>query len=621
MAATITELPPTELASITGLYLNEYEEIVKPHRQFLISDYFINHWLRRLKPSLAWIVIALQQACWRVDADTCTISQTQLGQEIGINRSTITRSLKNPWRHWFIPTISYNQAAFNLRKKTFQPLPAQYTVYLSSPLIPDHLTGFLGYLKDVVPAKDPATITRAIQDLIDQPSKQALKVLEGYAGQQPLFSDPLPLTTVLETALDIKLNRLPPSETTRLKQQLATLQTHLTRGDTLCRQYFRLNWVPKLGPTLAWLIIALRSRCYYNKTTGELRDTYIWPKKELAGILGQSTQNLRIRLLPHAYAGHFFQILEDNKHKLTIQVGMLEEPLTTESASVYWQRQAKNANFCHIEADETQTFATSAQPEGKLLPHRSDQNANFCHIEADETQTFATHGTKTLNLQDSNQDSEQNIQKTQDNIVGGDKSTKDHIQVGTQKHRLFEILCQLPSQGMRPDVARQILATIPETALIQWLHYVFEERSVIDPVRFLVASILHKEAAAPLPPTDGIRLQERYLREVAWGLRQPVTETDHPSAGGPSGQTGEMVLWQEVLDQLQLQMTRAIFDKWLKHTRIVRVIDQEYTIGVDNEQAKAWLANRLRPVIVRTLAHVVGQEVQVNFVVLSDDKA
>jgi hypothetical protein len=289
---------------------------------------------------------------------------------VGVNRTTITRSLKNPWRPWLIPDITYNQPTFNYQKQSFQPLPAQYTVYLSPPLIPDHLTGLFGYLKANVSTDTLAAITTAIQDLMNQPTKQALQTLEAYAPPHTPFDHPLPLTTVVELATGLSFNHFPLSQTNPLKRQLATLQSHLTRGDTLCRQYFRLNWVPELGPALAWLIMALRSRCYYNKTTGELRDIYIWHKKDLAGILGQSTQNLRTRLLKHKYAGHFFQILDDQKHKMSIWVRMLEEPLTTESAEEYWQRQARNANFCNIGATRTQTFATSKLPERKLLQHR-----------------------------------------------------------------------------------------------------------------------------------------------------------------------------------------------------------------------------------------------------------
>jgi hypothetical protein len=496
MAATTLHQPsPEEIATVTGLSLNEYEEIVKPHRQLLISDYFINYWVSRLNPTLAWIVVALQQACWRVDADTCTISQAQLCHEVGINRATITRSLKAPMRRWLIPNITYNQSTFNYHKQAFQPLPAQYTVYLSPPLTPEHLTGLLGYLKASVSTNKLSAISEAIQYLMDQPTRKALETLEAHTASHSLFNDPLPLTTIVELAIDVKLNHLPASQTTPLKRQLAALQSHLTRGDTLCRQYFRLNWVPRLGPALAWLVMALRSRCYYNKTTGELRDSYTWHKKELAGVLGQTTQNLRTRLLRHEYAGHFFQILDDQKHKFTIRVGMLEEPLTTESAQEYWQRQSKNANFCNIEPAQTQTFATSNQPERKLLQHRAGPNANFCNIEPARTQTFATYSLKTLNNKDLTNDS-------------------------------------IPSE-QRP-------------------------------------------------------------------------QTDNPYNQ----------LWQDVLDQLQFQMTKAIFVTWLKNTELISVAGQRYTIAVESKRAKEWLEHRLKRTVARALAQAVGKDdIQVDFVV------
>ena len=178
--------------------------------------------------------------------------------------------------------------------------------------------------------------------MISQPTKEALQTLEAAVGEHPLFPDPLPLTQVwLEMATPVKFDQLSPAKAEKLTRQLNTLQAHLTRGDTLCRQYFRLTWVPHLGTSMAWLVMALRSRCYYNKSSGELRDVYTWRKKDLADVVGQSTQNLRTRLLRHAYADHFFQVVSDEKHKITLRVSMLEEPLTTESAPDYWQRQVE----------------------------------------------------------------------------------------------------------------------------------------------------------------------------------------------------------------------------------------------------------------------------------------
>lgn len=630
MAVTAVKQPQNvpETASITGLYLNEYQEIVKPHQQLLISDYFINHWIRRLKPTLSWIVVALQQACWRADDDRCTISQAKLCEEIGINRTTVTRALKNPWRHWLIPAVTYNKATFNPKKRSFQPLPAQYSVFLTPPLTPDHLTGLYTYLKSAdTPTHNVSDVEAAIYALTSQPTKEALKTLEASVGEETLFPDPLPLTQVVEQATDIKFDQLSAAKSEKLSRQLSTLQTHLTRGDTLCRQYFRLTWVPQLGSSMAWLVMALRSRCYYNKSSGELRDVYTWRKKDLADIVGQSTQNLRTRLLRHAYADHFFQIIADEKHKITLQVGMLEEPLTTELAPEYWQRQAENANFYNIDENETQTFATSSSPERKLLQHRFDQNANNRNIGHDKTQTFATQSPKTLSHQDSQKESIQQKTNTNTGGVSDTFSAKIHPINPPQidrKQQLFDLLCRLPKQGMQPAIARQVLDALPEEALIQWLHYVAEDQSVIDPVRLLVTNVLRRRLLPPEVPLDPAQLQARHAREIGWGLRSADDIANAPSdpfTQNPEGAeaiSAEAQLWTEVLDQLRLQMPRATFDAWLRDTELAEIAGNVCTILVKNQQAKAWLSNRLSSSIIRALTQVLGQAVAVNFVIWED---
>jgi chromosomal replication initiator protein len=74
-------------------------------------------------------------------------------------------------------------------------------------------------------------------------------------------------------------------------------------------------------------------------------------------------------------------------------------------------------------------------------------------------------------------------------------------------------------------------------------------------------------------------------------------------------------VWQNALSQLQLQMTRATFDTWLKDTRIVSQNKEGLIIGTKNAFAKDWLENRLFNTISRTVANIVGHSVDIQFVV------
>ena len=132
----------SETIEVEGIYFDEYDEIVKPDRRFLIPNYFIDYWLNRLGPTLSWIVISLQQACWRANEEnSCIIAQSVIAEEIGIERHTIGRLLRdNQWAHWFIPQMEYEPGSVD-GKGLYYPSPRKYTVYPLPPLIPEHLAG------------------------------------------------------------------------------------------------------------------------------------------------------------------------------------------------------------------------------------------------------------------------------------------------------------------------------------------------------------------------------------------------------------------------------------------------------------------------------------------------
>lgn len=334
----------TTKAVVTGIYLNEYDRVVKPQQRFLIPNYFIEYWVNRLGPTLSWIVVSLQQACWRENSDQCTISQSLIADEIGMERRTVSRVLReSPVRHWFIPDIEDQKGIVHRASKTYQPLPHKYTVYLSIPLTPEHMAGLYEYFRQECPSATLTSIEQAIHKLLALNSREALTVLEQYhcvATRQ--FETPLPLLELVEVATGLKIKDWPSARATDLEQKLSGLHTHLTAiGDTICRQYFRLNWVPQLGSAAAWLVMALRSRCYYNPDTGELRDIYTWRKKELAAMIGQSRYNLRL-LLAHSNAAHFFKILDNQKQQITVRISLIQEPLLEESAAEFWSRQPRS---------------------------------------------------------------------------------------------------------------------------------------------------------------------------------------------------------------------------------------------------------------------------------------
>jgi len=78
-------------------------------------------------------------------------------------------------------------------------------------------------------------------------------------------------------------------------------------------------------------------------------------------------------------------------------------------------------------------------------------------------------------------------------------------------------------------------------------------------------------------------------------------------------------IWQAALGELQLQMTKATFDTWVKNTHVISYEDGAFIIAVHNAFTKDWLENRLLRTIKRTLVGIVGRSVEVKFTVWAEE--
>lgn len=77
-------------------------------------------------------------------------------------------------------------------------------------------------------------------------------------------------------------------------------------------------------------------------------------------------------------------------------------------------------------------------------------------------------------------------------------------------------------------------------------------------------------------------------------------------------------IWQAALTELQLQMTKATFDTWVKDTRAISHEGGTFVIGVHDALARDWLENRLLATVERTLVGITGHPVEVEFALLEE---
>jgi len=80
-------------------------------------------------------------------------------------------------------------------------------------------------------------------------------------------------------------------------------------------------------------------------------------------------------------------------------------------------------------------------------------------------------------------------------------------------------------------------------------------------------------------------------------------------------------IWEAVLGALQLQVTKANYQTWLKDTRGLSVTDDVFVVGVPNTFAIEWLEKRLSHLIVKNLSQVAGRPLDVRFQVCQGQAA
>jgi len=77
--------------------------------------------------------------------------------------------------------------------------------------------------------------------------------------------------------------------------------------------------------------------------------------------------------------------------------------------------------------------------------------------------------------------------------------------------------------------------------------------------------------------------------------------------------------WQAVVGQLQMDMSKAAFNTWVRSAELVSHQEEVFTIGVPNAYARDWLENRLSSTVTRLLSGIMSRPQDVRFVVWQKD--
>ena len=77
--------------------------------------------------------------------------------------------------------------------------------------------------------------------------------------------------------------------------------------------------------------------------------------------------------------------------------------------------------------------------------------------------------------------------------------------------------------------------------------------------------------------------------------------------------------WQAAIANLQMDMSRAAFETWVKPTHLEDFKDNTFVIGCINAYGRDWLTDRLTTTLQRFLTGVLNREAKVRFVVCDQE--
>jgi hypothetical protein len=319
---------------------------------------------------------------------------------------------------------------------------------------------------------------------------------------------------------------------------------------------------------------------------------------------------------------------------VTLRIAMAEEPLTGETAANFWRRQpmsfseerTKWKNF-DITMAESGNFSTSyLQESGKISTSPSQRSGNFSTPPLHKVEktrhnvgpsgNFSTHESTLNDLILNNVVETEAKEKIKELLVGAGLSGGGLSRLCEREPELEfvqvkAVILYAEAKGLTPGyIYRHLEADNPVEA--QFLEFAALDEVTLALFRRAVAEL--KEGGSFWPvlqtsiPADKIPLFVRFAQaftpfdEATILVALSRSQAEVSSVLLEPEEADELEsLWNQVLEQVQLQMPRSTFDSWVKETSLVAREGERFIITAKNNLAKEWLESRLALTLRRAL--------------------
>ena len=282
-----------------GLIQNNLRSVFTSPKRVVVVPGYLLRWIPYLGPLRTSIVVACFQAFYLSNKTTARANLTFeapgpfLAAVAGIAESSIWRHLDDRELGWFLKRVPYKPdeqqwiraEESGLTKKR----PTRFLFRATSPLTPGDAQTLNAYLQDLNIQENPvAVLTELVRgeyrveprDVFPFPAPPPSKDWQQGDPQACLIHNII-FAAIGITAKNASKDLIDLVDELVERLLPANDQVHLS-------WYFLLHWQPLLGHGPGWATILLRDRCFYNRQTGELRDTVNVRDgyRELANALG-----------------------------------------------------------------------------------------------------------------------------------------------------------------------------------------------------------------------------------------------------------------------------------------------------------------------------------------------
>ena len=297
MTSVEAPLQPAGL-QLAGVYLQPFNEVVRPERVWKITKYFLRRWTPYLSASSVWLVIgARQESYFNGNRPWFTAYDQNLAAAAGVHVRSFRRSAKKAIAAGEGPLGAFISKQGDPGYVSGHPTPRQeetrYEVRLDDPLTPADAAALAFWLRRRAPERvSPGAILDLLLNALQEAPRQLRAARAGMGKEDGDWAEALPLLTVA----DVVAHVFPAvAEESGWREAADRLHTHIVEPH-LCHlesQYLRRKWLSDLGPGPALLLVYLRSLCYHNPQTGETRDTVTVLSGELESFFQKSSVTVR----------------------------------------------------------------------------------------------------------------------------------------------------------------------------------------------------------------------------------------------------------------------------------------------------------------------------------------